>query len=257
MPGKFLFVLPLIIFIPCIGFAAGDVTIELEGRYWFTDLHGTTKVTDSNGIGTDINLTGDLGIKDQGLPELRLIWYPGKKSKIWAAYAYVGYEGYKNIQGTIEFNGATYPIGTRVLTDVNINFLNVAWAWQFISIDKGFFRLGTLVEAKVFWVKASLEAPNLVPPAKETEKFVFGLPTLGVALDLNPHRMLNIYAQGSGLYAGSYVYLYDAEIGIKLIPIKILSIVGGYRIMQFKAEHDNNYAKVRLNGPFVGATVRF
>jgi len=72
-----------------------------------------------------------------------------------------------------------------------------------------------------------LEASDLNPPAEESEKFVFGLPTLGVALDFNPHRMLNIYAQGSGMYAGSYGYLYDAEIGIKLIPIKILSIVGG------------------------------
>ena len=78
---------------------------------------------------------------------------------------------------------------------------------------------------------------------------------LGLALDFNPHKMLNIYAQGSGLYAGSYGYVYDAEIGIKLIPIKILSIVGGYRIMEFKAEHDDDYAKVKLYGPLLACGV--
>lgn len=257
MAKTFLWILVMIVFTPCIAFAQKDVTIELEGRYWFTELQGKIKVTDSNGIGTDIDLKDDLGIKDEGIPELRLTWYPGKKSKIWAAYAQVGYEGDENIQKTIEFNGVTYPLAARVTTDVDIQYLNLAWAWQFINIDNGFFKLGTLLEAKVLWVKASLEAPDLSPPVKESDKFVFGLPTLGVALDFNPHRMLNIYAQGSGLYAGSYGYLYDAEIGIKLIPIKILSIVGGYRIMQFRAEHDDDYAKVKLQGPFVGVTVRF
>ena len=257
MSRKFLFVLAFIILIPCIGFAASDVTIELEGRYWFTDLQGKMKVTDSNDMGTDIDLKDDLDIEDEGIPELRLTWYPGKKSKIWVAYGQVGYDGDANVQKTIQFGDVTYPLGTRVTTELDIKYLDVDWAWQFMYIDKGFLKLGTLLGAKVFWVNASLEASDLNPPAEESEKFVFGLPTLGVALDFNPHRMLNIYAQGSGMYAGSYGYLYDAEIGIKLIPIKILSIVGGYRIMQFKAEHDDDFAKAKFYGPFVGVTVRF
>jgi hypothetical protein len=56
MSRKFLFVLAFIILIPCVGFAASDVTLELEGRFWWTDLQGKMKVTDSNDIGTDIDL---------------------------------------------------------------------------------------------------------------------------------------------------------------------------------------------------------
>jgi hypothetical protein len=257
------FVLALIIFIltPCFAFAQKevkrDVILELEGRYWFTDLQGKIKVTDSNDVGTDIDLKTDLGINDENIPEIRLFWYPGRKTKIWAAYGRVGYEGDENIQKTIEFGDSTYTVGTRVETDLDINYFNLSWAWQFIYIDNGFLKLGTLLEAKVFWVKGSLEAPDLTTPVKESDSFVFGLPTLGFAFDLNPHRMLNIYAQGSGMYAGNYGYMYDAEIGVKLIPIKILSIMGGYRMMQFRAEHDENYARAKLHGPFVGVTVRF
>jgi hypothetical protein len=47
------------------------------------------------------------------------------------------------------------------------------------------------------------------------------------------------------------------EAGIKLIPIKILSIMGGYRLLEFKAEDDRDFAKARVHGPFVGVTVRF
>jgi hypothetical protein len=168
----------------------------------------------------------------------------------------VDYDGDENLQRTIQFGGETYTAGTRVVTDAEIEYLRVGWAWQFINIHD-YFKLGTLIEAKVIWFKGSLEAINLVPPVKESEKFVFGLPTIGIALDLNPHKILNIFGEVSGLYAGSYGYVYDAEIGIKLIPIRILSILGGYRIMEFRAEYHDDYATLRIHGPFVGATVRF
>jgi hypothetical protein len=227
MSRKFLFVLAFIILIPCVGFAASDVTLELEGRFWWTDLQGKMKVTDSNDIGTDIDLKEDLGIKDEGYPEVRLTWYTGKKSKIRIAYTQVGYDGDANVQGTILYNGTTYDVGTRVVTEFDIKYASIGWAWQFINIDNGFFKLGTLIEAKGFWTEATLEAPDLATPIKEKEKFTFVLPTIGAALDINPHKMLNIFAEGSGLYAGNYGYMYDVEAGVKLIPIKILSIMGG------------------------------
>jgi hypothetical protein len=51
--------------------------------------------------------------------------------------------------------------------------------------------------------------------------------------------------------------VYDAEVGIKFIPVRIFSIIGGYRIMEFKAENDDDFAKIRIHGPFVGLTIRF
>ena len=256
MSRKILLILAIFVFTPCLAFAQKDVTLEFEGRYWFTTLKGNVKVT-LNDIGTGVDLKRDLDIDDEGYPELRLTWYTGPKSKIRLAYTQVGYEGDKNLTKTVEFNGETYNIGTRIETDIDIKYLRLGWAWQFIDIGKGKVKLGTLVEGKVFWVKGSLEAPDLSSPVKESERFVFGLPTIGVALDINPHRMLNIFAEGSGMYAGSYGYMYDAEVGVKLIPIKILSILAGYRILEFKGQIEHDWAKARVYGPFVGVTVRF
>lgn len=256
MTKKFIWVLVIIVFTPCIAFAQKDVKLELEGRFWFTDLEGKVKVTEAD-IGTDIDFRKDLDIKDEGYPELRLTWYTGKKSKIRLAYTQVAYEGEANLQRTVLFDGTTYNVGTRVLTDLDIKYLRIGWAWQFIHIDKGLIKLGTLIEAKGFWAKAILEAPDLVPAVREKGRFLFALPTLGVALDINPHNMLNIFAEGSGLPAGRYGYMYDVEAGIKLIPIEILSIMGGYRLLEFKAKDDRDFAKARLHGPFVGVTVRF
>jgi len=256
MRKTFLGVLVIIVFTPCVAFGQSDVKLEFEGRFWFTDLDGNIKITE-NDIGTDIDLKDDLDIKDEGYPEVRFTWYTGKNSRIRVAYTQVFYEGDANLQRTIEFDGTTYNAGTRVLTDLDIKYARIGWAWQFINIGSGVFKLGTLIEAKGFWTKGSIEAPDLATPLKEKEEFVFALPTIGAILDINPHKMWNIFAEGSGMYAGEYGYMYDVEVGIKLIPIKILSIMGGYRLMEFKAKDDPDFAKVRVYGPFVGVTVRF
>ncbi|MGQ9645309.1 MAG: hypothetical protein ACUVWO_02075 [Thermodesulfobacteriota bacterium] len=256
MMKKLLWILMIIVFTPCIALAQSDVILELEGRFWFTDLEGRVKVTEAD-LGTDINLKRDLDLKDEGYPEVRLTWYTGKKSKIRVGYTQVDYEGDASLQRTILFKGTTYSVGTRVVTDLEIKYLRIGWAWQFICMDSGLIKLGTLIEGKGFWTKATLEAPDLVPAIREKESFIFALPTVGAALDINPHPMVNIFAEGSGLPAGKYGHMYDVEAGIKLIPVRILSIMGGYRLLEFKAKDDRDFAKARVQGPFVGVTVRF
>lgn len=256
MAKKVLWFLVIIVLTPGMAFAQGDVKLEFEGRYWFTDMEGKVKVTE-NDIGTDVDFKKDLDMKDVGYPEVRLTWYTGKNSRIRAAYTQVEYEEDTDLRRTIIFDGGIYPVGTRVLTETDMRYFRIGWAWQFINIDKGFFKLGPLIEGIGFWVEASLEAPNLTPPIKESEEFWFGLPAVGMALNVRPHRLLDVFAEGSGMYAGSYGYVYDCEAGIKLVPIKLLSFLGGYRILDFKAKHDPDYFKVRLHGPFVGVTVRF
>jgi len=230
--------------------------VEFEGRYWITDLTAKAKVTES-GIGTDIDFKADLGLKDENFPDVRFTWYTGPKSKLRLAYTQVAYSGAKNVERTIEFNGKTYVVGTRVITDLDVKYLRLGWAWQFINIAEGKVKLGTLLEAKGALVDISLDAPNLIPPIEESEDFIGGLPTVGVALDINPHKIVNVFAEVSGIYAGKYGYFLDGEAGLKIIPIKNLSILGGYRILDFKVEDDPDFAKLKISGPFLGATLRF
>ena len=253
---KILLTLVILIFTPCLAFAQKGPTLELEGRYWIPDLKGKVKASETF-LNTEVDFKRDVGIKDENFPEARLTWYTGPKSKIRLAYTQAGFEGDENLNRTIEFDGQTFTVGTRVETDVKVRYLRLGWAWQFIDIGKGAVKLGTLLEGKGFWGKVLLKAPDLSIPVRESKTFLFGLPTIGVALDINPHKMVNIFAEVSGLTAGRYGYTYDAEAGIKLIPFKFLSIVGGYRIFDVKAKDNSDYAKLRLHGPFAGATLRF
>ena len=119
------------------------------------------------------------------------------------------------------------------------------------------FETLALLEAKGFWLDISLDAPNLTPSIEESEDFMGGLPTVGLALDINPHKILNIFAEVSGIYAGNYGYFLDGEVGVKIIPMKSLSLFGGYRVLDLRAEDDPDFAKLRILGPFAGITLRF
>jgi len=231
-------------------------TVEFEGRYWITDVTAEAKVTES-GIGTEVDFKDDLGLKDENFPDGRFTWYTGPNSKLRFAYTQVAYSGDKNTERTIEFGGETYPVGTRVITDLDVIYLRLGWMWQFINIAEGKMKLGTLFEAKGLLLETSLEAPNLIPPIKESARFRGVFPTLGAALDINPHKAINVFAEVSGLYAGKYGYFIDGEAGVKIVPIKNLSVLGGYRILDFKAEDEPDFGKAKISGPFVGATLRF
>jgi hypothetical protein len=246
----------LISTVACIAFAHAEPKVEFEGIYWITDLTAKAKVAKNN-AGTDIDFEADLGLKDKNFPEGRFTWYIGPKSKVRLAYTPIGYSGDKNIERTIEFGGKTYTAGTRVITDLDVQYVRLGWAWQFVNISNGKIKFGTLLEAKGFWIDTSLETPEVVPPIKESEKFAIGLPTIGVALDINPHKVVNFSVEVSGMSAGKYGYFLDSEAGVKIIPVKNLSITGGYRMFDIKAKDEPDYAKLEISGPFVGATLRF
>jgi hypothetical protein len=228
---------------------------EAEARYWFTDLESKASVTSSGVTGTDIDLKDDLGIGDENLLEARLAWNTGPNSKIKFAYTQVGYSGSKNVDKTITFEGKTYTVGTNVESDLDIQYLRLGWAWQFINLAEGKVKLGTLLDVKALMLEASLDAPSL--GFSESADFAGALPTVGLVLDLNPIEKVNLFAEVSGLTAGDYGYFIDTEFGIKLTPMKNFSFSAGYRIFDMKFENDPDYAELTISGPFIGGTLKF
>lgn len=229
---------------------------DIEGRYWITDLDGRIRYTESD-IGTTIDFKEDLGLDNENYPELRFSWHIGRKSKLRLAYTQAAYSGDENISKTIEFGGETFTVGTRVKTDLDVKYFRLGWIWEFINIADSAVKFGTLLEAKGFWVDASLDAPELVSPIKESVEAVGGFPTAGVVLDIRPHKLVNLFGEISGIYAGKYGYSYDGEAGVGITPLKNLSFIGGWRILGFEVEDDPDFVRLKISGPFAGAILRF
>jgi hypothetical protein len=243
-----------LIFTACTALAQ-DVNMEFEGRYWITDLTAKAKVVESS-IGTDFDFKSDLGIKDENFPEARFMWHTSENSKVSLAYTLVNYGGQQDITRTIEFNGKSYTAGTRVNSELDIQYFRLGWTRHLLNLgDK--IKVGMILDLKGISADMSLEAPNLIPAINESKSFIGGLPTLGAALEVNPLEKINLFAEISGLPAGSFGYFFDAEAGAKIIPIKNFSVSVGYRIIDIKAENDPDFVKVKISGPFVSGTLRF
>ncbi|MBW2122463.1 MAG: DUF4124 domain-containing protein [Deltaproteobacteria bacterium] len=232
------------------------ILFEIEGRYWFTGLDGKVRYTES-GIGTSVDFKDDLGVGDENFPEGRFTWHISARNSLRFAYTQACYEGDGNIDRTIEFGGETYTVGTRVVTNVDLKYFRLGWIWDFFHGVGEAVRIGTLLEAKGFWADASLDAPELSPAIKESVEVVGAFPTVGLVCDIRLHRFVDLFAEASGIYAGKYGYSYDCEAGLAVSPIRNLSLIGGWRILDFRVEDDPDFATLMISGPFAGGILRF
>lgn len=229
--------------------------VELEGRYWITSISGNLQVYDSSSVATDIDIKNDLKVGNKDVPDVRLIWHTGESSWLRLAYTHLSYSGDNpSLVTPIVFNGHTYGASSHVLSSLKVDYVSLDWAWQFINI-KNVVRLGTLMSAKGFWTSASLD--DATAGVSESKSIDFGLPTVGARLDINPLRLVDIFGEFSWMTAGKYGHLYDTEGGVKLTPVKYLSILGGYRIFDLTAKDNSNFAGLKIQGPFLGAALRF
>ena len=245
----------LVLFVALPGVAEAQ-RIELDGRYWIPEVSARAKIEGGPLPGTEFDFVKDLGIDDEPLPDLRLSIFTGPNSKLRLGYTHAAFEGDTIIGRTIQFNGTDYPASTRVVSELDLHYLRLGWIWQ-LPVIPGKLRAGPVLEAKGFLVEATLKAPATTPPLRETEKFAIALPSLGLAIDWSPHPVVDLFAEVSGLTLGDRGHVVDAEAGVRVNLTRFFAIIGGYRLFEVRGEEDSSFARFRLSGPFVGATLRF
>ena len=238
------------------GHVAVAQVVDFEGRYWFTELEAHVKTSSDAIPGSNIDLTEDLGVEGINAPEGRLTFWPGRNHRIRLAYTRLQFDGDETLARTITFSGTTFSASSRVTTDLDIHYARIGWIWQPLTIPD-LLKFGGLVDVKGAVVDASLRTRGASPEVKRSASVPFALPTLGLALDVTPLPMLQLFAEVSGLPAGGLGHVVDAEAGVRFVPIRFFTLLAGYRILDIRAEEGGDSAKLRLHGPFVGASLRF
>jgi hypothetical protein len=228
--------------------------VEFEARYWFAAQHSRMRF--DNG-GTDIDFKNDLGIQDANFPEGRFTFYGKGRSHLHFSYTPIDYTGDSNVSRTLTFGGDQYTVGSRVLTDFQIQHLQLGWAYQFVNVHNGVFKLGTLLQGNGFLMKGRLRAPDLTPAIDDQEDFSVGLPTVGVAMDINPHKRVNFFADVSGIKLGKYGYFVNSDVGVKIRPVQNAFFTAGYRNFNLHAKNDPDFVRVELRGFFIGGGAHF
>ncbi|HUS58068.1 MAG TPA: hypothetical protein VM141_05390 [Planctomycetota bacterium] len=227
-------------------------TLELEGRWWMPSFEGEARVTEA-GIGTKVDLVDTLDLSDESFFMGRVTWYIGNTNhRIRASYIPISYSGDTRIDQRFEFDGRTFSIGDRVVTELDMQYGTLGWAWP-ITIAQSVFSLGPQIDIKIMDVEASIAGNN----QQASGDFLAAFPTVGVIAELNPTERLSVFADISALYVGGYGHFYDAEAGLKLIPHRNFSLSAGYKVIQLKFEDDLDMVDLRIAGPFLGASLRF
>jgi hypothetical protein len=228
-------------------------SVSFEGRYWIPQMSGRLRV-EQGGLGTDIDARRDLGMPDTNFPEGRFVYQGAGRSRLTFSYTPIDYSGDQTVSRTLFFNGTQYTLGTRVASELEVKHLELGWAYQF-SVRNGVFKLGPLVEAHGFLMRGKLNATAL--GFDQTERLSIGLPTVGLAMDINPTRYLNIYGEVSGLKVGDYGYFVGSDAGVKIGPFRHVYFTGGYRTFSLHAQDAPDFARLQLHGAFLGAGFRF
>ena len=230
-----------------------NYTIEVEGRMWMVKLDSTVRIVQS-GIGTEVKLVDDLGFDERkNFFEGRLQVKFARKHKFNLEYIPLKWDADKLITRTIEFNGQTYTVGTRVQSRLDLTFFKGGYEYDFLAGSLGF--LGGTLDVLAANAKVQLTAPALAIDQKEDK--TIPIPMIGLVGRLYPIKWVNLTAKASGLPAGSYGYVFDGEASLNINPIKYLGISGGYRYFVISVKYNDNSLDYRLDGPFVGLTLRF
>lgn len=222
--------------------------VDFEFRGWFPDFSGSAQSQ-----GNTVDGDTDLAIGDRNFPELRLRWDHGRKSSLRASYTAWKLSGDNVLNRTFQFEGTTYNVGERVLTNMNVNVVRIGSEWRPFSWPK--VQVGLLANVDLLWGDLRLAVPARAV-FEQVEGFV-PLPSIGLALRGQPSPRLVLFGEVSGLPGGEYGHLLDWEAGARVRLTGESHVAVGYRSFEVEARDDPDFVEIKLAGPFFDAGWRF
>jgi hypothetical protein len=232
-------------------------TIEFEARYWYA--YSDFIYRPSLGV-INLDFKAILDLPDKGFPEGRITYYATPNHRFRADYTPLKYSVSRTLaEARTTILGQTFTSSARIRGHLDIDYLKLGWIWQFLNTPDNVFKLGTLVEITGADLSYRLlGAVNGSSVTRSSDQYTIGYPAVGLAMDLNPHRMFNIFMEASGIVLGDLGNTIEMEAGVKLLLHRNLTVTGGYRYLDihYKGLSRHNL-RLTAAGPFGGLTLRF
>ena len=225
--------------------------VSIEARYYAPHFNARVKSDSIRYNGGEVNLKDDLGFGNDKAPEVIF-----RYKRFTADYIHVHGAGSKSLGGnTLRFGGTTFAGRAHAQSDFHYLKLNVSN--PIISV------LGTGVDwsyglTGIYW-KGKVRGTNAYTGTSASRSKEYGapIPTIGLGAHVALLPSLSVYANASGLPLGGYGHFYDVEAGLRYTPLELVGITVGFRRIDVELKHDDDSAKLRLNGPYAGVRVDF
>lgn len=224
---------------------------SVEARFYAPHFNANVQSDKISYNGGSVDLKDDLGFEDKNAPEVIL-----RYKRFTADYIYVKGSGEKTFSGrdVLTFGGSRYR--GKVDSESELHYLKLNITNPIIS------KFGTGLDwsyglTGMYW-KGSVDGKDTSGRYESrSEEYAVPIPTLGLGAHTELLPELKAYANISGLYLGHYGHLYDFEAGIHYNPTDNFSVTAGYRKIDLKVKHNEDFGKMTLNGPFAGLRLDF
>lgn len=159
--------------------------------------------------------------------------------------------------GTFTFNDKTYVGNVPWSSTLRLDHYDIALYYGIPGIKTataGVFNIEAGLNARIIDLKAQVKQPST--NTDESKSALLAVPMIYLGAQLKPIKILAFEGEVRGIVYGSNHY-YDLIGRIKVKPLGPIFIAGGYRYEDFKIDHSDVKANIKIGGPFLEAGVEF
>ena len=234
--------------------ALADEIFSLKLGYLSLDADGTFAANDGI-VGTEIDFDNDLNFDDSENVYAQAALQFGRL-RISAEYLPLDFSGNNTITRNITFGGLTFPAGTNVSSDVEMNVFDFAMAFHLIDVDDGPLRVQLGPEVAVKIADVDLSFRDTASGTVESVSATVPVPTIGARGRIAFSDYAGVVGRIGYLEVSGNSVL-DADIQLEFSPLPLLGIFAGYRYIDVDVDESDVIVNSTFSGPYAGVLARF
>ena len=236
-----------------------DQQVTVTARYFRPKLTAKVKSDDIQKYysSSKVDLVDTLNIDDKSnSPEL-LFSYRNMKLD----YLHFSTDGNANLTNEpVKVND--YEFNGNAKTDLDFDYLkfdvtNPLYHTDNLNVDWSYGIAAMHWKAEVKGDATVRKSGQVAYNEHRSESVDFTAPMIGFKASAALGSNLSAHASIAGLPLGSYGHIFDSELGLSYYPVSNVDIQAGYRIIDLKIDHDDDYGQFKLDGPWAGVRVWF
>jgi len=231
-----------------------DEMVSLKLGYMMLSPSGEF-TAEENGFGTKIDIESDLGAEDSENMMVEAAFNIGD-IKLSANYMPLSFEGDSILSRSILFNGQLYTFGSRVVSNLDMDILDLGLTYYFINMDDAptRFQLGVELSTKITDAEALIK--DVATGVEESASETLPLPTIGLRGRVAFSDFVGINGR-IGYLGYSDNHFLDADVQIEVSPIPLLGLFAGYRHIDIAIDESDIFVDTEFSGFYGGAFFRF
>lgn len=226
-------------------------TLALSGGVYRQKLSGDVSLDTSFGDAyVDVDIL-DLDDDTNGWGEVDLQLF--QKHHLRLAYIPIKFDGDTILSQTIDFGGEEFEISDRVSSEVEMSTLELSYRYD-IYLGP-WVTLSPLIQVSA--VDGRVKATDETLGLEAEESQWLPVPALGLRAEFYPLARLGLFAEGKGFTIGNPATMWDVQGGVTLHLLRWFALRGSYRVINYDVDYKGYKVNARVQGPYVGATLRF